>query len=60
MTIEMPEAIGGSPELGKIAYVLVDQKLEGDPFSLVDIFITSSLFRAIAVTGWRHSSSLIS
>ena len=51
MTIEMPEAIGGSPVLGKIAYVLVDQKLEGDPFPLVDIFITNSLFRAIVVTG---------
>lgn len=24
MTIEMPETIGGSPELGEIAYVLVD------------------------------------
>lgn len=39
MTIEMPETIGGSQELGEIAYALVDQKLEGDPFPLVDIFI---------------------
>lgn len=51
MTIELPETIGSSQELGEIAYALVDQKLEGDPFPLVDIFITSSLFRAIAVTG---------
>lgn len=51
MTIELPETIGSSQELGEIAYALVDQKLEGDPFPLVDIFITNSLFRAIAVTG---------